>query len=177
MEKRTLSIKLILPFFRSYLPNHKVYAKPPIWENLTTLQETYLFWVFFRVLGTKTIDNMKVTLYGNPKQNYWKRVFSVFYVENAKTDANQPKWSYRITLPKNKCFWVVFFLLPIKKLKYMQRSLYLGNERTLREMCIMNVFKFLKYQNVKTDANQPISRNRKTLPKRYFLSVFERVRQ
>ncbi len=32
----------------------------------------------------------------------------------------------------------------------MQRNLYLGNERTLREMCIMNVFKLIKYQNVKT---------------------------
>ncbi len=27
------------------------------------------------ILGTKTINNMKVTLYGNPKQNCWKRVF------------------------------------------------------------------------------------------------------
>ncbi len=27
------------------------------------------------MLCTKTINNMKVTLYGNPKKYYWKRVF------------------------------------------------------------------------------------------------------
>ncbi len=35
------------------------------------------------ILGTKTINNMKVTLYGNPKQNYWKRVFYKIYVEKS----------------------------------------------------------------------------------------------
>ncbi len=38
--------------------------------------------VFFCMLGTKTINNLEVHLYGNPKQNYQKRVF--FSVLHAK---------------------------------------------------------------------------------------------
>ncbi len=38
-----------------------------------------------------------------------------------------------------------------------------------------NVSVFYVKKNAKTDANQPISRSRKTLPKRYILSVFELV--
>ncbi len=36
---------------------------------------------FLSILDIKTINNMEALLYGNPKQNYCKRVFSVFYVE------------------------------------------------------------------------------------------------
>ncbi len=34
--------------------------------------------------------------------------------------------------------------------KYMQRTLCLENERTLRKSCIISVSKFLKYQKAKT---------------------------
>ncbi len=34
---------------------------------------------------------------------------------------------------------MIFFILPKKSVKYIQRSLCLGNERTLRETYIMNV--------------------------------------
>ncbi len=44
-------------------------------------------------------------------------------------------------------------MLSIKMLKYIQRTLCLRNERTLREMCIISAFKFLKYQKVKTYNN------------------------
>ncbi len=32
----------------------------------------------------------------------------------------------------------------------MQRTLFLGNKRTLRETCIMSVFKFIKYEKAKS---------------------------
>ncbi len=54
------------------------------------------------MLGTKPINNIEVSEYVNPKQNYWKRVFSVFHVEKTlKRDGKQQIWRNRITLPKN----------------------------------------------------------------------------
>ncbi len=41
-------------------------------------------------------------------------------------------------------------MLPIKTLKYMQKTVFFGNERTLRETCIMTVFKFIKYEKAKS---------------------------
>ncbi len=80
-DKRILSKKLILAFFSDcYVPNPKEHAKPPILGNWMTLPENCLLSVF-SMLGTKMINNNELTQYVNPKQNYLKRVFSVFYVE------------------------------------------------------------------------------------------------
>ncbi len=58
----------------------------------------------------------------------------------------------KIKLPKTSVL-SVFIMLHIKTLKYMQRSLYLGNERTLREMCIMNVLNFISTKTLKPTNN------------------------
>ncbi len=51
-----------------------------------------------------------------------KRVFSVFYVENAETDANQPISTNRKTLPK-RYILSVFVLVTYKKTgKLMQNT-------------------------------------------------------
>ncbi len=55
MKKNTFSF-----FSDCYIPNPKVYAKPPIRENYTTLPETCLL-IFFSMLSIKTINNMEVT--------------------------------------------------------------------------------------------------------------------
>ncbi len=84
----------------------------------------------FQHIGTKTINNMAVTLYGNPKQNYWKHVFSVFYVKNAKTDANRPIWRNRKTLPK-RYILSIFELVTNKKKKreYRCKALYIRKQK------------------------------------------------
>ncbi len=101
-------------------------------------------------------------------------------------------------------------MLSIKTLKYRQKILCLRNERTLREMSFISVFKFLKYQKAiitnntlylekkskkiknrifffvihlhnryrkryKVRNRKRYIGTRKTLPKRYILSVFELV--
>ncbi len=73
---------------------------------------------------------MAVTLYGNPKQNYWKRVFSVFYVKNAKTDGNKQIWRNRITLPK------IYILSVFEPVTYKKREngckpLYIGKQKDI----------------------------------------------
>ncbi len=94
------------------------------------------------MLGTKTINNMEVTLYGNLKQNYWKRVFSVFYVKNAKKkDGNRPIWRNKITLPKSYIL-SIFELVTNKKKKNTKidaKHSILENKKTLRETCIMSI--------------------------------------
>ncbi len=47
-------------------------------------------------------------------------------------------------------FWEFLIMLPLITLWYMQKTLCLGNERTLGETCIMSLFKFHKYQKAKT---------------------------
>ncbi len=76
-------------------------------------------------------------------------VFELITYQNAKTHAKHLLWRNRIKLPKTYILRVLI-MLSIKTLKYIQRTLCLQNERTLREMCIISVFKFLKYQKVKT---------------------------
>ncbi len=58
-------------------------------------------------------------------------------------------------------FWVFLIMLPIKTLKYMQKTLFLGNERTLRETCIMSVFKFIKYEKAKSHKLHSLLRKNK----------------
>ncbi len=41
--------KIISAFFWSYVPNPEVHAKPPIWENYTTLPETCLRVLFSNI--------------------------------------------------------------------------------------------------------------------------------
>ncbi len=139
MDKRTLSKKLILAFFfRTVMYQTIKCIQSHLYEEIKRLYKKTVFWAFFSMLRTKTINNMEVTLYGNPKQKYWKRVFSVFYVKYAKTDANQPIWWNRITLPKR--YILSFFeLVTNKKCKNGCKVLILGKKRTLRETRIMSV--------------------------------------
>ncbi len=65
-----LGKEIILAFFRSYIPNPKVHAKPPIWENYTTLPETCT-----RINFNNIIENES---------------FQRFTKKKAKTDSNQP---------------------------------------------------------------------------------------
>ncbi len=54
----------------------------------------------------------------------------------------------------------------------MQRTLFLGNERTLRETCIMSVFKFIKYEKAKSHKLHSLLRKKKSINKkiRFFFS-------
>ncbi len=70
---------------------------------------------------------------GIKKQNYWKRVFSVFYVENAKTVANQPKWRNRITLPKMYIL-SVFEIVTYKRRENGWKALYIGKQKAPKSM-------------------------------------------
>ncbi len=60
------------------------------------------------------------------------------------------KTLYGETHDQKHVFCVFLIMLPVKTLENMQRTLCLGNERTLRETCIMSVCKFIKYQKAKT---------------------------
>ncbi len=62
-------------------------------------------------LRRKTLKLMQTNQYQEAEKHYQKHVFLVFLI-----------------------------LLSIKTLKYMQRTLCLGNKRILRETCIMSVF-------------------------------------
>ncbi len=141
-------------FFFTFLAKPQIACETSfMWEKNDITRS--VFWVFLSVLGNKALKRRAIILHWKKKQLLPRTCLEVFfsslYTKSLKKRMqNTPLWRSRITLPKNKCFWVFFIMLPIKTLKYMQRSLYLGNERTLREMCIMNVFKLLKYQNVKT---------------------------
>ncbi len=53
-------------------------------------------------------------------------VFELLMYQNAKTNAKHTLWRKRITLPKH-VFIVYLIMLPIKTIKYMQRTLCLGN--------------------------------------------------
>ncbi len=82
-------------------------------------------WVFFSKLGTKTINNMEVTLYGNLKQNYWKRVFSVFYVEKRYIGRKPTIMKKKNNITKNMYFSVFLIKLSIKTLKnYAKKSMF-----------------------------------------------------
>ncbi len=76
-------------------------------------------------------------------------VFELLTYQNAKPHAKHFFYGEAEKHYKKRVL-TVFDHLRIKTLKYMQRNLSFGNERTLRETSIMTVFKFLKYQNVKT---------------------------
>ncbi len=54
-----------------------------LYGKIKRLDEKPVFLVFFSMLVTKTINNIEVILCGNPKQNYFKRVF--FRVLRRKT--------------------------------------------------------------------------------------------
>ncbi len=65
---------------RNTLKNTEKTCKASHMRKLKTLPEICLLSVFI-MLGTKTINNKELTLCGNSKENYRKRVFSAFYVE------------------------------------------------------------------------------------------------
>ncbi len=71
-------------------------------------------------------------------------------------------WTKRITLQKT-CNLGVFIMLSIKMLKYMERTLCLGNKRTLRETCIMSVsfFNSLSTKKLKPTNNTLYLENKK----------------
>ncbi len=73
-------------------------------------------------------------------------VFELLTYQNAKSHAKHPLWKNTITLQKT----CILSLFDHVTLKYMQRTICLGNEWILRETCIMSIFKFLKYQKPKT---------------------------
>ncbi len=104
-----------------------------LYGEIKRLCQKTVLWVFFSILGTNTINNMEVNLYGNPKQNYWKRVFSVFYVENAKKNANQAKWRNRITLPK-RYILSVFEIVTYKKRENRWKALYIRKQKAPKSM-------------------------------------------
>ncbi len=112
--------------------------------------------MFLIKLGNKALKSMSITLHGNKKNFYQELEFMCFELiiyQNTKTNAKLTLWRNRITLPKTCILSVFFIFLPIKTLKYIQRSLCLLNERTFRETCIMSVFKLLKYQKAKITNN------------------------
>ncbi len=112
-DKRKLSKKLILGFFSDcYIPNPKVHAKPPIWENYTTLPETCT-----RINFNNIIENES---------------FQRFTKKKAKTDANQPMWKNTISLPKIYIL-SVFKLVTYKKRDNGCKALVLGKKMTLRK--------------------------------------------
>ncbi len=80
-------------------------------------------------------------------------VFKLIIYLNAKTRPKHSLWKKKNNITKNMYFECFLIMLPVKTLKYMQRTLCLGKERTLRETCIMSVFKFLKYQKAKIANN------------------------
>ncbi len=63
--KKTIKKVNFMFFLDFYVPNLKLHAKPPLLGNYTTLPGICL-WNVFSMLGIKTINNMEVTLYGNP---------------------------------------------------------------------------------------------------------------
>ncbi len=122
-----------------------------LYREIKRLCQKTVLWVFFSMLGTNTIKPKEVNLYGNPKQNYWKRVFSVFYVENAKTDANQPKWRNRITLPK-RYILSVFEIVTYKKRENGWKALYIGKQKAPKSILgtkTINNMKVTLYGNPK----------------------------
>ncbi len=93
----------------------------------------------------KTRKWMPSTLYWETKglyKNLYNESFIVSQKSQGKKRKNLSLWRNRITLPKT-CILSLLIMLPMKTLKYMERTLCLGKERTLRETCIMSVFKFL----------------------------------
>ncbi len=109
--------------------NVKINTKPLIWGNETILQKRkkkYLLSIFFFLcmLGTKTINNIEVTLYGNPKLIYYKRVF--FSVLRRKSLKRMQSNQYeKIEKHYEKgIFWVFLSFLPRKTWKWMQSILY-----------------------------------------------------
>ncbi len=105
------------------------------------------------MLGNKALKTRAVTLHGKRKNNFYQELafkcFELITYLNAKTHAKHLLWRNRIKLRKTYILRV-FIMLSIKTLKYIQRTLCLRNKRTLREMCIISVIKFPKYQKVKT---------------------------
>ncbi len=73
---------------------------------------------------------MEVTQYGNPKQNYWKRVFSLFYVKKTKKNGWKPTNFQEIEKYYQKgIFWVFMSLLPKKKTRENWcKALYIEKE-------------------------------------------------
>ncbi len=101
-----------------------------LYEEIKRPYQKSVFWVFFSMLGTKTINNKELTLYGKAKQNYWKRV-SVLRKKNAKTDANQPISRSRKTLPKRYILSVFELVTYKKKRENWCKALYIEKERDI----------------------------------------------
>ncbi len=72
---------LILAFFRTFMYQTMKCMQTQLYGEIRRLYEKPVFLVFLSMLVTKTINNIEVILCGNPKQNYFKRVFFVFYLE------------------------------------------------------------------------------------------------
>ncbi len=69
-KKRTLSKKLIIAFFRIVIYQTLKYMQSHLYEEIKRVYQKPVFSVFFSMLGTKPINNMEVSEYVNPKQNY-----------------------------------------------------------------------------------------------------------
>ncbi len=122
-----------------------------IYENERWLQETrnvYLC-VFQYVRQQKGKKHRKLPYSGIKNVTKNESFESFVFTFYAKTHAKHLLWRNRIKLPKTYILRVLM-MLPIKTLKFMQSTLCLRKERTLREMCIISVFKFHKYQKPKT---------------------------
>ncbi len=96
----------------------------------------------------------------NPNQSYWKRVFSVFYVEkNAKTNAKQPISRNRKTLLK-RYILSVFELITYKKRENWCKALYIGKQKDIARKVYNECFivqKNHKAKNIKSRVYGEVS--------------------
>ncbi len=92
-----------------------------------------VFWVFFSMLGTKTIyiiwKSLNMGIHKKKKKTE-KVSFQCFTKRNVKTDANQRIWRNRITLPK-RYILSVFELLTFKKGEYGWKALYIKIQKDI----------------------------------------------
>ncbi len=132
-----------MPVFWVFFPilsyqNPKFHTKLALCGKNNDITRKVSFECFLSVLGNKALKSRVITLHGNKNNFYQELAFKCFELityQNAKTHAKHLLWKNRITLSKTYILRVLI-MLPIKTLKYIQRTVFLGNERTLRETCM-----------------------------------------
>ncbi len=103
------------------------------------------------MLGTKTINNIKVTLYGNPKQITENVSFRCFTYKTLKRMQTNKKLRNRITLPK-RYILSVFEIVTYKKRENGWKALYIGKQKAPKSMLgtkMLNNMKVTLYGNPK----------------------------
>ncbi len=86
---------------------------------------------------------MEFTLYGKTKQNYLKRVFSVFYVEKHLIGCKQTNIKKKLTLQK-RYILSALELVTYKKRENGCKTLGIRKHKDIKKTCIINVLYFHK---------------------------------